>query len=345
IELNRSTYEISDEGLIVYPSLPSDIPAAFSDQRMRTNISGLDDLIGGGLFRRSFTAITGGAGAGKTTLALEFACKCARDLGEKALFVSYDEAKEQLELELRNLGFAESEDLERKGLLIFESISPERFAPDAHLVKLERLLSKTKPSLVIFDGIVALQSICSSQSEFYFFSKKLARMTKVAGSTSVCCITTHHQSGGFAGLGIGLSTVLDNLILLQSAETEGQISRFIIIEKMRGSAHTNSIRHFEIRRGGIVITEEPVPYSGILTGNARKILGEFEQSEKGIASQAEIARVKRATKFKEDLSRSLADDWTRGAERKGQDEEKRKRSVSNNDKSGSDKKKQGRKKA
>ena len=303
IALRPSTYDITDSGVVVYPNVPAGIPAGMSDKRLRTDISGFDDIIGGGLPQGSITAMTGASGTGKTSLSLELAYRCASKQRQKVLFVSYEEPKEQLMLQLRNLGFKKPENLEKEGLLNIESIPPEQLTPDAHLLVLERLLDKTKAKIAVFDGVISLESICSSDREFYFFMKRLASTAKAKGVTSVCCMTHSHVVGPW-GMGVGLSTIVDGMILLQRVELEGEMARFMIIVKMRATAHSNLIRRFEIGRGGVRIKKQVEPFTGILSGIATRMTGAFEAKERGISAAEDNSRAKRNTDFRARLNKA-----------------------------------------
>ena len=61
-----------------------------------TGISGLDDILGGGLAPNRFYLIEGMPGSGKTTLALQF-LSAGRSAGERCLYVTLSETHEELE--------------------------------------------------------------------------------------------------------------------------------------------------------------------------------------------------------------------------------------------------------
>jgi circadian clock protein KaiC len=81
-----------------------------------TGISGLDVVTGGGLPRGRPTLLCGGAGCGKTLLAMEFLVRGATEFGEPGLFVAFEETAEDLADNVRPLGF-ELESLVERQLL------------------------------------------------------------------------------------------------------------------------------------------------------------------------------------------------------------------------------------
>ena len=52
-----------------------------------TGITGLDEILNGGLPKGRPTLVFGGPGCGKTALGMEFVCRGARQFGEPDLFV------------------------------------------------------------------------------------------------------------------------------------------------------------------------------------------------------------------------------------------------------------------
>src|SRR5262245_3360573 len=73
--------------------------------KARTGIDGLDEITLGGLPRGRPTLVCGGAGCGKTLLAMEFLVRGARDFGENGAFISFEETEKDLVENVRSLGF------------------------------------------------------------------------------------------------------------------------------------------------------------------------------------------------------------------------------------------------
>ncbi len=80
--IERATYEyLIDERYhgIELVVLPTRLPATdLSNERMKTGIAGLDQMLHGGLLRNTVTLVEGNSGVGKTTLCLQFLAANAR---------------------------------------------------------------------------------------------------------------------------------------------------------------------------------------------------------------------------------------------------------------------------
>ena len=73
--------------------------------RTPTGISGLDEILSGGIPRGRVVLVLGGPGTGKTILATEFLVKGISTFNENAIFVSLDESKEHYYSEMAKSGW------------------------------------------------------------------------------------------------------------------------------------------------------------------------------------------------------------------------------------------------
>ena len=74
-------------------------------EKAPTGIKGLDEITGGGLPKGRPTLVAGGAGSGKTLLAMEFLVHGARDYNEPGVFMAFEETAEELTKNVKSLGF------------------------------------------------------------------------------------------------------------------------------------------------------------------------------------------------------------------------------------------------
>src|SRR5450631_3590722 len=70
-----------------------------------TGIQGLDEITGGGLPRGRPTLVCGGAGCGKTLLAVEFLVRGATQFGEPGVLLAFEETEAELKANVASLGF------------------------------------------------------------------------------------------------------------------------------------------------------------------------------------------------------------------------------------------------
>jgi circadian clock protein KaiC len=85
-----------------------------------TGINGFDDITGGGLPRGRTTLLVGGAGAGKTVMALQFLVHGARQCKEPGIFVAFEEPAQRIMANASSFGW-ELETLMPKKLFIMNA--------------------------------------------------------------------------------------------------------------------------------------------------------------------------------------------------------------------------------
>ncbi|MCX6690530.1 MAG: AAA family ATPase [Methanoregula sp.] len=90
-------------------------------EKCPTGILGLDDITDGGFPKGRPTLICGGAGSGKTLIAMEFLARGALDHGEPGVYITFEERKDDLVKNFASLGL-DLEELIRKKKLIIDQI-------------------------------------------------------------------------------------------------------------------------------------------------------------------------------------------------------------------------------
>src|SRR5712672_3172130 len=102
---------------LAMPRAKSKMPRS-SLPKTPTGIDGLDEVTGGGLPKGRTTLVCGGAGCGKTLLAMEFLAHGALQYGEPGVCMEFEEATEKLTANVRSLGLDLQELIKRKKLLV-----------------------------------------------------------------------------------------------------------------------------------------------------------------------------------------------------------------------------------
>lgn len=95
----KHTFRITNRGIKVL-ALIRDLDVYGQEQHenelLCTGVSGLDNLLQGGLPRGVSVAVAGGSGTGKTVLGLQYLARGAMDYGERGIFLSMEETPYQL---------------------------------------------------------------------------------------------------------------------------------------------------------------------------------------------------------------------------------------------------------
>lgn len=127
---------IDSKASIIEPKSLSSIEDV-KEERILTNISEFDNLLGGGIVKGSLTLLGGAPGIGKSTLLLQIV-KSLGDKGIEVLYVSGEESLNQIKLRASRLGnFNDS----------------VKFISDTNMDSIIATVVKTKPEVLIIDSI------------------------------------------------------------------------------------------------------------------------------------------------------------------------------------------------
>ncbi len=249
----------AQDGIVIIPLayiMPSK-PA--SSVRVTTGNPELDAMLGGGLFKDAIALITGPTGAGKTLTSLRFAM-AALDAGERCLFCTFDETRDQLVRSATGWGL-DAEAMERAGLLRIIAEYPEVASLEDHFLRLRRAIREFEPDRLVIDTLSALERIVSPPGlvEFVIALSAVLRQHEV---------TTLLTSGPGAQvtpsatpvIAMEFASLTDAMILVRYVERAGELQRAIAVVQTRGTAHDHTIRRATIDAGGMRIGE---PYPGI----------------------------------------------------------------------------------
>ena len=107
------------------PRAQEDAVPAGGIPKAATGIAGLDEITLGGLPRGRPTLVCGGAGCGKTLLAMEFLVRGATQFDEPGVCVTFEETEAELAENVRSLGF-DVDGLVQRGMLAFDHVHIDR---------------------------------------------------------------------------------------------------------------------------------------------------------------------------------------------------------------------------
>jgi hypothetical protein len=88
-------------------------------------------------------------------------------------------------------------------------------------------------------------------------------------SLETLCTDLNTTTGSLERTELGISSLMDTWLLLQTLETSGERNRHLYLPKSRGMAHSNQVREFILTNAGIQLRDVYLGPAGVLTGAAR----------------------------------------------------------------------------
>ncbi|WP_142850022.1 ATPase domain-containing protein [Telmatospirillum sp. J64-1] len=255
----RHSFTISDEGVRVFPRLETvtrrEIPEAPLEGRVSSGLPALDKMVSGGFPAATTSLLFGPTGAGKTTLALQFAAAATAE--EPALFYSLYEAEVRLRMKSERLGLNVGEMMDR-GLIHFIWTPPSENLLDELGNKLLRAIKKHKIKRLVLDGVDAFDDSAVHPERLPGFLNALNSELRRMEVSSLFTTRTEILPPPTFSVNLGnLSAVAENILLLRYEEEGKHLRRYLSVLKVRDSAFDPLWREYTISQGGILFTDGP----------------------------------------------------------------------------------------
>jgi circadian clock protein KaiC len=249
---NEYPFLIDHDGISVLPITSLGLDYDVSTERISSGIDGVDKMMDGkGFYRGSAILLSGGAGTGKTTVAMKLidaACK----RGEKCLLLAFEESPQQIVRDMKSVGMDIQKWLD-KNILYIASSRPSVYGLEMHLVKMHNLIKEFNPSIVVIDPISNMIST-GTMHDVKSMLVRLLDSLRISGTTVM--MTDLYISGTrTVQTEIEVSSLADTWINLRNEEIENVHTRKIVFLKSRGMGHSSKIHEFEISAGGVEIKE------------------------------------------------------------------------------------------
>jgi circadian clock protein KaiC len=263
------TFRINDKGVQVFPR--AIVSAGFAlklaagkqpdvSQRMNIGVSGLDEMLGGGLPRGYSLLVAGPAGSGKTILATQFLAEGVR-CGESGIIAAFEKNPSQsLNRQLDRLV--------REGHVGVVDTRSLDLSIDETLFDLTRMVERMQAKRVVIDSLSGYELALAPPFRLHF-RESLYRMVAVLTGMGMTVLMTSELEDRYTDLRFspyGAAFLTDAIIVQRYIEVDSRLKRITAVVKVRGSNHSNQLHLFEITDEGIVIGEPLGHYEGLLSG-------------------------------------------------------------------------------
>ncbi len=250
-------------GLDIYPRLiASDHYTAFVGDPVESGVGELDSLLGGGPLRGTCTLITGPAGTGKTTIALQY-LHAACERGEPTVIYEFDERVGTLLVRAKAFNL----DLQKHidgGCLVIEQVDPAELSPGEFAHRVRQQVERGVRMIAI-DSLNGYLAAMPQEKQLVL---QLHELLSYLNQQGIVTFLINPQQGLLRTMhsNLNISYIADAVLLLRFFEAGGRIRKALSVLKNRAGPHEDTIREFRIDGAGIRVGEPLMAFNGVLSG-------------------------------------------------------------------------------
>ncbi len=214
------------------------------EDKIRTGISELDRVLGGGIVQGSLTLVGGDPGIGKSTLLLQ-TCRLLAEAGHKVLYISGEESQVQIKMRADRIGR-----FQKQMLLLCET----------NLDEIAEVIRKETPRVVVIDSIQTMynENVSAAPGSVSQVRESTGTLLQLAKGMNVAVFIVGHvtKEGTVAGPRV-LEHMVDTVLYF---EGDRHASYRILRGVKNRFGSTNEIGVFEMREEGLVEVQNPSEY-------------------------------------------------------------------------------------
>ena len=221
--------------------------------RMSTGISGLDDILCGGLTAHRVYLVEGSPGTGKTTLGLQFLLD-GIERGESGLYITLSETADELDAVAHSHGWT-TDALHVFELATDDALDPESQQSVFHPSEVELgettqsvmdMVDRIKPARVVFDSLSEMRLLAQNPLRY----RRQILALKQFFASRQCTVLLLDDKSNLADQ--HLHSIAHGVVSLeQTAQEFGKERRRCIVIKMRGIKFRGGYHDYLLETGGI----------------------------------------------------------------------------------------------
>lgn len=258
----RETDDFDDDGFDdVFGFTDQPEPPSFDDEdfeseidRIDVGIEGLDEMILGGVPKRSLMVTIGSAGTGKTTFGLQFLYETMQN-GGSGVYITLEESRNRILETAEEKGWPFAE-YEAEGQLAIVDLDPVEMANSLSSIRndLPRLVDEFDADRLVLDSVSLLEMMydhpSKRRSEVFNFTRAL----KDAGVTTMLTSEANRNNPYASRHGI-VEYLSDAVFILQYVRPDDfrETRLAIEIQKIRDANHSREAKPYELTNEGISV--------------------------------------------------------------------------------------------
>jgi circadian clock protein KaiC len=229
-----------------------------------SGISGLDQILTGGLPAKRITVISGDPGNGKTVFSLQFLVEGVRTFHQSGIFVSFEESQNDISDDAASFGWT----VEPLGAGRVRGTEPAVYVLEANLTAdvvqagafdlggllavLDKIAKDTKAERIVFDGLDVLLDLLENPA---MRRREILRIRDWVQTSQLTAIITCRAYEPIQQTGDGgfLRYIASCWIILRHTPSGISLQRTVEVAKLRGSPHSASPYPFIIGAKGVTI--------------------------------------------------------------------------------------------
>lgn len=224
--------------------------------RIDMGISGLDDMIQGGVPERHLMVTIGSPGTGKTTFGLQFLYHGLRQ-GDNAVFITLEQGREAI-LDTANERGWDFDRYEAEDDLAIVDLDPVEMANSLDNIRgeLPQLIREFDAERLVLDSVSLLEMMYDDQAKRRTEVFDFTRSLKEAGVTTMLTSEASEDNPYASRYGI-IEYLTDAVFILQYIRGDAQGTRLAVeIQKVRNANHSRATKPYDITLDGIDVYQQ-----------------------------------------------------------------------------------------
>ncbi|QSG08309.1 KaiC domain-containing protein [Halapricum desulfuricans] len=232
--------------------------AAFESEipRIDLGISGLDEMIQGGVPERHLMVVVGAPGSGKTTFGLQFLYHGLQQ-GDSAVFITLEQSRQAI-LDTANERGWEFDRYEAEDDLAIVDLDPVEMANSLDNIRgeLPQLIREFDAERLVLDSVSLLEMMYDDQAKRRTEVFDFTRSLKQAGVTTMLTSEASEDNPYASRHGI-IEYLTDAVFVLQYVRGDTQETRLAVeIQKIRNANHSRATKPYDITLDGIDVYQQ-----------------------------------------------------------------------------------------